>query len=73
MKKLLWLLLFLLVLSGCSKPVVVKYCPAPVKPALSEPRTVGQLLDGYNNVVTYSLGLESQVKCYEGFSEKDVQ
>lgn len=73
MKKLLLLLLFPLVLSGCSKPVVVKYCPSPIKPALTDPRTVGQLLDNYNNVVTYALGLESQVKCYEGVADKGVQ
>ena len=72
MKKWLWLLLLALAL-GCAKPVVVKYCPSPVKPALTDPRTVGQLLDNYNNVVTYALGLESQVKCYEGVAEKGVQ
>ena len=72
MRKLLLLLILVSVL-GCSKPVVVKYCPSPVKPVLTDPKTVGQLLDNYNNVVIYTLGLESQVKCYEGFSEENVQ
>jgi len=72
MKKLLLLLVLASVL-GCAKPVVVKYCPSPVKPVLTDPKTVGQLLDNYNNVVTYTLGLESQVKCYEGISKEDVQ
>lgn len=72
MKKLL-LLLILVSALGCSKPVVVKYCPSPVKPELTDSKTVGQLLDNYNNVVVYTLGLESQVKCYEEVGEESVQ
>lgn len=52
---------------------MVKYCPSPVKPEVTDPKTVGQLLDNYNNVVTYTLGLESQVKCYEGVAKERVQ
>ena len=72
MKRLL-LLVVLVSALGCAKPVVVKYCPSPVKPVIGEPKTVGQLLDNYNSVTDYALGLESQVKCYEGFSEENVQ
>jgi len=72
MRRLLLLLILASVL-GCSKPVVVKYCPSPVKPELTDPKTVGQLLDNYNNVVVYTLGLESQVKCYEGVDKESIQ
>ena len=67
MKKRLWLLILPLALTACCpKPGVVKYCPPPVKPMLQNPQTVPALLGNYNKLGTYSLQLESVVKCYEG-------
>lgn len=42
-----------------------KYCPAPVRPELAEPKTTPVLLDDYLAVVEYALQLEATVRCYE--------
>lgn len=75
MKKLLVILPLCLML-GCGgrlafqAPVVIeqppKYCPAPLRPTLVDPKAMPVLLDDYLTVVEYALSLEETVSCYEG-------
>jgi hypothetical protein len=43
----------------------VKHCPLPEKPVLVEMQSDRDLLEAFNQVVDYSKGLESTIKCYE--------
>ncbi len=42
-----------------------KYCPAPLRPTLVDPKEMPVLLDNYLTVVEYALELEKTVQCYE--------
>ena len=69
------LILPLCLMIGCSgrlafqSPMVIeqppKYCPAPLRPALVDPKAMPVLLDNYLTVVEYALELEKTVECYE--------
>lgn len=58
------LMILLIGLMGCASHVA-PYCQKPVKPALQEVKTDKDLLEAFNQVVDYSLGLESTIQCYE--------
>lgn len=73
-KNIAMLLIVLLFLVGCGGnstviPTVieqpVRYCPAPLRPTLADPRSMPVLLDDYLTVVEYALELEKTIECYE--------
>lgn len=43
-----------------------RYCPEPGVIYLTPPKTIPELLDNYNHLVSYALELESTIKCYKG-------
>jgi hypothetical protein len=60
-------------LMGCSKSVTIQpeiYCPKPTRPVIIKGVDDKVLLRTVNDLVDYSLGLESTVKCYEDSLKK---
>lgn len=68
--------ILLVFLTACSRaaPVIVKpeavYCPRPVKPVLTEPKTVEDVLNNWLETVEYSLAQDAVITCYEQANEK---
>lgn len=58
------LMILLIGLMGCASHVV-PYCQKPVKPVMQPIQVDKDLLEAFNQVVDYSLGLESTIQCYE--------